>query len=158
EPDKYHTVKIDGVIAPMLRAHILSNKTLPFIAHDPYKYSRLFGDDIVWGSEVVTFQWHYLLGHEGDGASGGFKVASPTTVNVNVEVLAVQPVFEIDGTANNLKIGSGNYSFTLPNFNNTKWVIDFEKYTITKNGQDQLIDGINEFYLMPGSNAVKITG
>src|SRR5699024_2805889 len=60
ELDKFYTVKIDGAIAPVLRAHILRNKTLPFIAHDPYKYSRLYGDEVVWGSNVVTFEWHYL--------------------------------------------------------------------------------------------------
>src|SRR5699024_7181543 len=120
ELDKFYTVKIDGAIAPVLRAHILRNKTLPFIAHDPYKYSRLHGDEIVWGSEIVTFEWHYLLGHEGDGASSGVKITSPTTINVNVEGIAVQPVFEINGTANNLKIECGKYSFTLPNFSNAK--------------------------------------
>lgn len=155
EKDKFYTVKLAEQLNPERIIH-LGRFMLPFVANDPFKYSRLFGDEIVWGSKVVTFEWHYLLGHEGDDASSGFKVTSPTTVNVNVDGIAVQPVFEINGTTNNLKIECGKYSFTLPNFSNAKWIIDFEKYTVTRNGQEQILDGINDFFLMPGNNAIKI--
>lgn len=155
EPDKFYTVKIDGSIAPTLRSHIIRHKTLPFIAHDPFKYSILNADEVVWGSEIVTFQWHYLLGHE--GTSGGATLNGPDTINITVEGLAVQPVFEIDGTASNLKIECEGYSFTLPNFINETWIIDFEKYVVFRNGQETMIE-IRDFYLMPGSNEIEVTG
>jgi|SRR5699024_9151502 len=157
EPDKFYTAKLAGQLEPERIIH-LGRFALELVANDPYKYSRLYGDEVVWGSEEVTFQWHYLLGHDGDGASSGFKFTSAKTINVDVYGLAVQPVFEIEGTANNLKVTCGKYSFTLSNFTNAKWVIDFEKYIVYKNGQEQLLEGINDFYLMPGSNAVKVTG
>ena len=37
EPDKFYTVEINGSVAPTLIAHIIRNKSLPFVAHDPYK-------------------------------------------------------------------------------------------------------------------------
>ncbi len=155
EPDKFITAKVMEAMIPE-RLTDEGELLLPFVAVDPYKYSNVFADEVYWGSQIVTFEYHYLLGRE--GINGSVKITSPQTINVKVDGIAVQPVFEIDGTANNLKIESGKYSFTLPNFNNAKWVIDFERYTVTRNGQHQFIDDINEFYLMPGSNEVKITG
>ena len=48
-------------------------------------------------------------------------------------------------------------SFSLPNFNNEKWIIDSEKYLVWRNGQETMIE-IREFYLMPGDNEISITG
>lgn len=158
EPDKYYTVKVDRSIAPSLRAHIIRHKTLIFVAHDPYKYSQAFADEVVWGSEVITFQWHYLLGHEGAGARNGIDINGNKTIDVTVDGLAIKPVFEIEGTASGLKIECGEYSFTLPNFTNSTYIVDFENYSVTKNGQEQILDGIDEFFLMPGNNQVKVTG
>lgn len=154
EPDKFLTVK---VMHQMLPGRLVDegNLTLPFVAYDPYKYSNVYADEVYWGSEVVTFEYHYLLGR--DGVNGGVQLTSPQTINVDVDGLAVQPVFEIEGTANNMKIECGKYSFTLPNFSNTKWEIDFEKYLVYRNGEETMIE-IRDFYLMPGSNAVKVTG
>lgn len=155
EPDKFYTVEISGSFAPTLKAHIIRNNSLPFIADDPYKYSNELSEDVVWGSETITFEYHYLLGHEGLG--GAVKVTSPQTINLTVEGLAVQPIFEINGTANNLTISANGYGFTVPNFTNADWIIDFQKFVVYKNGQETMIE-IRDFVLMPGKNEVKITG
>lgn len=154
DPGKYYTVEVDDVIDPQ-RIFEYTEFILPFIAHDPYKYSRVLSDEVTWGSEEITFEWDYLLGHE--GTSGGVTVNGPTTFNIAVEGLAVQPVFEIEGTANNLKVECGKYSFVLPNFTNAKWEVDFMKYITYKNGLENMID-MDEFFLLPGINEIKITG
>ena len=71
--------------------------------------------------------------------------------------MAVQPNLIIEGTANNLKVECGDYSFALPNFINGKWEIDFKRYVVFRNGQETMIE-IRDFYLMPGSNEIKVTG
>lgn len=154
EPDKFYKVKVNSMITPerMIQA---SRFNLPFVAYDPFKYSNVHADEITWGSETITFEYHYLLGREGFGES--VEITGPQTLSIPVDGLAIQPIFDIDGTANNLTISANGYSFTLPNFTNTKWNIDFEKYIVLKDGQETMID-IREFYLMPGNNDVKITG
>ena len=155
EPDKFYTVKVDDAIAPTLRSHILRYNTLPFIAHDPYKYANVTSDEVVWGSEIITFEWNYLLGHE--GSAGSVSLNGPQTIDISVDGLAVQPNFEIEGTANSLKVECGDCSFSLPNFSNEKWEIDFKRYAVFRNGQETMIE-IRDFYLMPGSNEIKVTG
>lgn len=154
EPDKHYTVKFDGSIDPQ-RIHEYTEFNLPLTAFDPYKYSNAYGDEVTWGNETITFEYNYLLGRE--GLNGSVQVTSQRTLDVTLDGLAVQPIFEISGTANGLTISANGYSFVLPNFANTDWVIDFEDYTVHKNGAETMLD-IKEFYLLPGDNAVNITG
>ncbi len=154
EPDKFYRAKLSEHIVPdMLKP--FTRFALSFVAYDPYKYSNTFADEVTWGSEVITFEYHYLLGRE--GVHGAVKVTGPQTINIPVDGLAVHPIFEINGSANNLTISANGYSFTLPNFTNTSWIIDFEKFVVYRNGQDTMIE-IRDFILMPGNNEVKITG
>lgn len=154
EPDKFIMAKVMQQLIPQ-RLDEEGTLTLPFVAYDPYKYSNVYADEVSWGSEVITFEYNYLLGRE--GLSGSVKVTGPQTLSIPVDGLAVQPIFEINGTANNLTVNTNGYSFTLPNFNNTNWEIDFKKYLVFKNGQETMLD-IRDFYLMPGNNQVNIEG
>lgn len=157
EPDKFYTVEISGSVAPTLKAHIIRSNTLPFVAHDPYKYSESFADEVTWGSENITFESDYLLGHTNDFGGDYVSVTGPETLLITVSRLAIQPIFEIEGTASNLTISANGYSFTLPNFTNTKWKIDLDKYLVYRNDQETM-EEIREFYLMPGENEIKVTG
>ncbi len=156
EPDKFYMVKIVQQMLPERPAED-GSLMLPFVADDPYKYSNTFADDVVWGSEVITFEYHYLLGHINNFGSGAVNVTGSQTLDISVSGMAVQPIFEIEGKANNLTFSANGYSFSLPNFTNTSWIIDFEKYLVYKNEQETM-EEIREFYLMPGDNQVKITG
>lgn len=156
EPDKHYYIKVNEPITPE-RLMESNNYPVGFVANDPYKYSNTFADNVTWGSEIITFEYHYLLGHVNDFGGGAVKVTSPQTLDISVSGLAVQPIFEIEGNANNLTISANGYSFKLPNFSNTKWIIDFEKYLVYKNGQETM-EEIREFYLMPGDNQIKIAG
>lgn len=157
EPDKFYMVEINGSMAPTLKAHIIRNNSLPFVAHDSYKYSNVHADEVTWGNEDITFEADYLLGHENDFGDEYVSVTGPETLSITVSGIAIQPIFEVNGTANNLTISANGYSFTLPNFTNEKWIIDFEKYLVYKNDQETMVE-IRDFYLMPGGNEIKVTG
>lgn len=154
EKDKFYTVKVSESFSPH-RIKPFAKFVLPLVASDGRKYSNYLSEEVKWGSDVITFEYNYLLGHEGLG--GEVKITSPQEVNLTVEGLAVSPVFEFSGSANNLKFSANGYEFTVPNFTNTKWIIDFQKYVVFRDGQETMIE-IRDFVLMPGNNAVKITG
>ena len=154
EPDKFIKARVLQQMLPE-RLTEEGKVVLPFIAYDPYKYSNVYADEVTWGSEVITFEYNYLLGHESTG--GAVKITGPQTINITVDGLAVQPIFEISGTGVNLSISANGYSFDLPIFVDIDWIIDFEKYIVYRNGQETMLD-IKEFYLMPGNNQVQIKG
>lgn len=154
EPDKHYFMKVNEPITPerLMRAN---KYPVSFTAHDPYKYSNELSEDVVWGSETITFEYNYLLGHKGLG--GSVKITNPQKIDIDVEGLAIQPVFVINGSANNLKISANGYSFGVPNFTDTDWEIDFEKYLVYKNGKETMLE-IRKFFLLPGRNKIKIEG
>src|SRR5690606_4911442 len=79
EVDKYYNVRVTQAI-PVERAAERGYLSLGLTAYDPYAYSTVMADEVVWGNEVVTFEWNYLLGMGGTG--GGFTVTSPQTIPI----------------------------------------------------------------------------
>lgn len=154
EPDKHYIVKAVTQMIPE-RLTDEGNLALPFVADEGYKFSNVYADEVVWGSQEITFEYNYLLGHESTG--GAVKITGPQTLNITVDGLAVQPIFEISGTGVNLSISANGYSFDLPIFVDIDWIIDFEKYVVYRNGQERMLD-IKDFYLMPGNNQVQVKG
>lgn len=156
EVDKYYNVRLSRGI-DVRRIAGRGHATLELTAFDPFAYANVTSDEIVWGSEVVTFEYNYLLGHEGTG--GGVSVSGPTDVDIYVDGYAVRPIIEISGSATSMTITSGKYRLTFPSFSNANWTIDCEKYTVTKDGKNEfdLVD-LREFYLLPGDNTVAISG
>lgn len=156
ELDKFYYARLTGAIVPELTAH-RGFIEIPLTAFDPYAYSRYSTDEIVWGSEEITFEYYYLLGLGGTG--GGEHITSPTSINVYNDGVSVSPVIEIDGKANNLRISVNGKSFTLPNFSSTRWVIDGESFAVTRNGSTDL-DAMSGDFLtfVNGDNNVNITG
>ena len=156
EIDKYYNVRLtEGV--PVERATERGFLSIRLTAFDPYAYSTVMADEVVWGSEVVTFEWNYLLGMGGTG--GGFTVTRPQTIPIYVDGEALRPVIEIDGSANGLTISSNGKSFKLPNFTATKWIIDGENYVVKRNGNEDLSALTGDFIeLLHGDNNVAITG
>ena len=131
--------------------------TLGLTAFDPYAYSTVTADEVVWGSEVITFERYYLLGMGGTG--GGHTITSPQTVPVHLTGEALRPVIEINGRANGLKISANGKSFSLPNFTNTQWEIDGESYVVKRNGVEDLSAMTGNFIeLFNGDNDVSIAG
>lgn len=157
EPDKFYTVKISDSFTPE-RIRPFAKFVLPFVAYDPYKYSKeeheeeskWNTDDILWGSTKVTFEDDYLFGHK--------QLTGDTEIYVDdVDGLAIKPIFEIEGSAKNLAFYHMDYSLKLPDFEDTEWVVDFERYIVYKNGEESMIE-IDEFFLIPGNRRIKIRG
>lgn len=156
EPDKYFIARLsDGV--PVERRSDRGFISVNLTAFDPYKYSKVTADEVTWGSEDITFEADYLLGHENDFADEYVKITGNDTLVTSVSGIAIKPTFMINGTANNLTVSANGHYFSLPNFTNVRWEIDFEKYLVRRNGQETMLE-INDFYLMPGSNEISITG
>src|SRR5690625_1768149 len=65
---KQYTAKLASEVSinRIVRAGLFQ---VPLIAYDPYAYSTFTSDEVTWGSEVITFEYSYLLGHEGTGGS-----------------------------------------------------------------------------------------
>ena len=156
EVDKYYNVRVTQAI-PVERAAERGFITLGLTAFDPYAYSRVMADEVVWGSEIITFEYNYLLDMGGTG--GGFKITGPQTIPIYVDGESLRPIIEIDGAANGLTISANGKSFKLPNFSATKWIIDGENFVVKRNGVEDLSAMTGDFIeLLHGDNNIAIAG
>lgn len=156
EPDKYYIAKFSGYIS-INRIHHAGIFYLPFTAYDPHAHSIVTSDEITWGNEELTFQSHYLLGHE--GSDGKKHITSPTTLTFEVVGQAIKPIIEISGSADDLTLSVNNQSFTLNDFNNVDWVIDGNKYLVTKNNANAFSEMEGDFLMLNrGQNELTVTG
>ncbi|HAM79635.1 phage tail domain-containing protein [Ornithinibacillus bavariensis] len=156
EPDKLYKATLSGVV-PVNRISRAGTFVLPLKASDPFAYSRIYADEIVWGSDVVTFEYNYLLGH--DGLGGAIDITSPKAFIITVDGYNVKPKFEIEGSATSLNISANGNTIALPPFNNETWKIDCENYTAVRNGVNVFGDlSFGEFVLYSGENQVSIGG
>lgn len=156
EPDKFYMIKVNAMVTPQRMINV-SQFALPFIAYDPYKYSNVFADEIAWGSEVLTFQSSYYLGHE--GTAGMVNITGPQTIDIYVEGLAIKPIIEITGSATDLVISANGYNILFEPFSNASFVIDCKTKTVLKDG----VNGFNnaklrKFFLLRGNNQLSISG
>lgn len=158
EPDKFYTVKLNSGMA-IERIRKAGFADFDLRANDPYAYSTTTNDEVTWGSEVITFEnTTYTLGHESI-SQAGVDVTSPTTIPILVEGYAVKPIFIIEGSADSLTVRANGYEFTLPSFSNATWMIDCDKYTVLKDGDNAFGDvQLREFILRKGTNDVAIDG
>src|SRR5690625_7588243 len=81
EVDKYYNVRVTDSI-PVDRVAERGYITLHLTAHDPYAYSTVTADEVVCRSEVITFEWQYLLGM--CGIAGRERVTSPRASTVGL--------------------------------------------------------------------------
>src|SRR5690625_3433018 len=156
-PDRFYKVRYNGSL-PIQRLASMARFDLPLTAYDPFSYSVEYADEVTWGSESITFaSTMYKYGHESLGSS--VKVTSPTTENITVIGYAVKPIIEISGSADSLSLEVSGQTITFPSFSNSDWVIDCEKYSVFKNGQDHYEDvRLRDFWLFKGNNELKING
>lgn len=155
EVDKFYYVRLtDGV--PVERAAERGFLSLKLVAYDPYAYSLVMADEVLWGSEIITFEWDYMFGHTGNNVN---RIQSDAEIIYTVEGEAVQPIIEISGKAEGLIIEANEYVIMFDSFTGTDFVLDFEKYVVIKNGEETL-EGVEfrEFILFPGNNTLKVTG
>jgi hypothetical protein len=125
------------------------------IAHDPFAYSRVWSDEVTWGSEVITFEYDYFLGDE--NYSGSNKITYPQTLTLYNYGYAVKPVFIISGSASEFTVSANGKSFSLPTFSNADYEIDGELFTVKKNGSNAFGDLSGDFIeVKTGSNDINV--
>lgn len=154
EPSKYVWLKVESNFH-LDRSTIVRKFSIPFVQHDDNKYSVAEAKEIVWGSQKIDFKADYFLGNTGSGADKR-KITANTTLNPFLEGLALQPYFEINGTATNLKISCAGRTLNIGTFSNKKIEVDTENDVIYENGVESDF-GLGEFYFAPGQS-VSITG
>lgn len=155
EVDKYYNVRITEGIS-VSRVAERGFFTLHLTAFDPYAYSTVTADEILWGSDDITFEYNFLLGTE---ALGGERITAPRTLNVKLDGDALRPIFVIYGRATALTISANGKTFRLPAFTNAKWEIDGSDYTVKRNGGFYLAGMTGDFIeLYNGDNNVVISG
>lgn len=155
EPDKFYTARIDSNIVPSRKKSGITEIELSFISEDPYKYSNVFSDEVSWGSEVITFESMYLLGH--DNPSANMTITAPKSVSVTVLGQAVKPIIEITGSATNLVIAANGKSISVGTFSDDIWTIECDKYISYQNGIEKMID-MGDFILTTGNNVISFAG
>ncbi len=122
EPDKHFYAKLSNVSESKVTMKTI-RITLTFELTSPYRYSNASTDDLLWGSEVVTFEnREYTLGSNG---GGGTNHITGNTGEVWPEVngLAVHPKITITGSGTNVKITCNKKNITVGTFNNQTIVI-----------------------------------
>lgn len=155
EPDKYYLARISGGL-PVERIYRVGRFVLPFVAYDPFAYSVATNDEVVWGSETITFEADYLMGHTGGQVQ---TVTSPQSYIVTVMGYTVRPTILVNGTGSNVTISANGKSFSLGSFVDANWIVDGENYTVTKGGKNALSEFSGDFLdLLPGENTVTISG
>src|SRR5690625_1732005 len=156
EVDKEYYIRLTQGI-PVERTAERGFITIGLTAFDPYAYSQVNASEVTWGSEVVTFEWTYLLGMDGTG--GGRTITRPQTIPAYVDGEALRPIIEIDGKANGLTVSANGKTFSLPDFSATKWIIDGENFVVKRNGVEDLNALEGDFIgLINGDNSVEISG
>lgn len=156
EPNKYYNTRYSGSL-PIDRIIGYGQFTLPLTAFDPDAYSTITNDEILWGSEIITFRDDYLMGTTG-GQTYDITRSQIVTVTVNGN-RSLRPMFVISGRASSVTFQANGKSFSLPSFLNDTWIIDGDKWTVRKNGENALDDMEGDFIkLLSGDNDIEVSG
>ncbi|PGT35671.1 phage tail protein [Bacillus anthracis] len=156
-PDRYYNARYSGAL-PI--SDLIKNRffTLPLVAYDPHAYSILEStDEIKWGDPIP---WMSDIPISAGGNS--YTITSPQKISIdNYGSLVVRPIISITGNAENLTFTLNGERFSLGSFTNASFLIDAERYTAIKNGQNylfQLQGDLEKLELMPGANAIQMGG
>lgn len=159
EPDKYYNVRFTGNIPIERLLGQIGQFNLPLICFDGHAWSTTRADEVVWGSEVITFESDvYTFGHSGDGAK---TFTTPDSTYVTVSGANVQPILHISGTGTDVTVNCEGQTFALGSFVDANWLIDLKEFVVLKNGQNaiHLIQGDwIGIELSKGDNQIDIDG
>ncbi|MBD8028143.1 phage tail family protein [Ureibacillus sp. Re31] len=158
EKDKYYNVRVVGRVDIDRIYSSAGHFTLPLMCYEGYALSVARNDEVVWGSQDITFTADYLFGNNGSGAKT-FTSNSSTVVTVTGDNL--RPLIKLSGSGTNVKLSWGGKTMTLGTFTNANWLIDLEDYTVTKNGNlglDLIKGDWLDMYLSNGDNNINVEG
>lgn len=156
-PDRYYNARYSGAL-PI--SDLIKNRffTLPLVAYDPHAYSIVdsskgikWGDRIPWMSQIPI----------GIGKTS-YTITSPQSLSIdNYGSMVVRPIITISGSATALTLTIQGESFSFGSFTNATFLIDAERYSVMRNGQNflfQLQGNLEKLELIPGANAIQIGG
>lgn len=159
ELDKYYNVRVVGSVNIERLLDMVGDFTLNLRCFDGCAFSTVKSDEVNWGNETITFENNmYTYGHGGSGVKTFTK--SGTTI-VTVMGNNLRPIVKVSGTGTNVKIGWSNKKLELGTFSNANWIIDLERFIVTKDGVNSLhlIKGDwLDMYLFKGDNEVTVDG
>lgn len=157
-PDRYYLVEINSEI-PTSKKALNVYFPLVFTAFDPVALSYSSNANITWGNEELTFNNDvYTLGHSGDGAKT-FTEEGATSVTVSGDT--VRPSLYVNGSGTDVQITWHGKTLTLGTFVDASWIIDFEQYTVLKDGAmalDEIGGDWLDMELVSGSNEITVDG
>lgn len=158
EPDRYYNVRLNGDVDIERLLAVSGRGEIPLICDEGYAESIVSSEEVLWGSEEITFaSTAYTYGHLAGGLSSTFTTAGTTTVEVVGN--AVRPIIRVDGSGTNVTITLGGHTLNLGTFTNAEWIIDLKEYVILKNGVRNMISGNWVLmYLAPGTNTITVAG
>lgn len=156
EPDKHYTVRYSGNTPPE-RLLSLAFFTLPMMAADPFAYSNATNNEVTWGSETITFDSDYLMGHEGGDTK---TITTGTSFNAVMSgYVAQRPTITIVGSGLNVTIDANGSSFTIADLDGATWVINGTRRQVSKNGVNALSAFDGDFIeLVNGDNTITVSG
>jgi len=155
EAQKYYDVRLSKAVDAD-RQFGIGEFDLIVTSHDGYSNNVSINTDVVWGSEEITFESEYQLGHT---FIKDKQITSPITLETTVDGYAIRPTFLINGSGDNVTFQANGKSFSLDNFSVSDWVLDGKKRTVTINsinGYDKKTSGWID--LLPGQNQLQISG
>ncbi|EJR71348.1 distal tail protein Dit [Bacillus cereus] len=157
EPDKYYLARYSGSLS-IDRYFRMGKFELPLIAYDPHAYSVLQSTEEIRWQDMVPWMSDIPINFK----KTSYTVTIPQTLTAeNYGQKVVRPVIEINGSANNLTLTLNGERFSLGSFSNSSFLIDAERYTVIKDGQNflfQMQGNIEKLELIPGANAIPIGG
>ncbi|PGB25404.1 phage tail protein [Bacillus toyonensis] len=157
EPDKYYKVQYSGSLS-IDRYFRMGKFELPLTAYDPHAYSIIdSAGDVLWGDNI-PFMSDIPL----EMGASRYIISSPQKLSIdNFGSKVVRPIIEISGSATSLTLTINGEIFSIGTFTNSSVLIDAERYTAIKNGQNylfQLKGNLEQLELIPGTNIVQIGG
>jgi len=154
DPTKQYMVRYSGDL-PIDRVSGLGTFTLPFIAYDPWAYSKDSTSDLLtWDTDYTwedDFAWD-------DGYSFDFR--DPGTVEINnLGTLNAEPIIEITGSFSSLSLTVGGVVFTYNTSMSGTLVLDFKRKT-AKIGTQNVLQNTNAQFgkLPPGISNIVVGG
>lgn len=137
------------------RRRNLTHVEMDFICYDPNRYSKVFSDEILWGSEIIEFTSHFKMGHDGGVTNFNVSGNGDTKINLYVDGLNVFPKIILSGSSSALEIIANGQKINVPQFSNRR--VEIDRFSSTDNGVEVFINARN-FKLLQGNNAVILRG
>lgn len=129
----------------------LNSLELNFVSFDPYKYHDYKVNDIVWGSEKITFLDNWLLGNTGSGAQA-LKITGNKTIQPFVEGIFVAPIIIIKGSGTDVKLTCNDKTIELGTFSKSNIEVNVSRYSVTVDGREEMKKIDFEWGLMKGKD------